>query len=62
MATPRDDDITGDIDYDAERALDEDELAAEAGLDTEIDPPLDAPIADYVDQHRPVPLDDDRDT
>lgn len=57
--TPRDDEFPTHADADAERPVDEeldgqDEIAVDHVPD-DVDP------ADYVDQHRSVPLDDDHD-
>ena len=60
MATQRDDEFPTHADADAERPVDEDliddeEIEAVGEVPDDVDP------ADYVDQHRSVPLDDDHD-
>ena len=56
MATQRDDEFPTHADADAERPVDE-ELIDEEEVDVDRVPD-DVDPADYVDQHRSVPLDD----
>ena len=57
MASQRDPEFPVDVDADAERLTDEtdDEIEVVTDVPADVDP------ADYVDQHRTVPLDDDHD-
>jgi hypothetical protein len=48
-----------DIDVDAERFVDEDDLEAETGLSSAVDLPPDGSIPDIIDQLTVVPDDDE---
>ena len=61
MATQRDDEFPTHADADAERPVDE-ELIEQEESEVVEHVPDDVDPADYVDQHRAVPLDDDHDT
>ena len=57
MASQRDPEFPIDVDVDAERPTDE----TDDELEVVVDVPSDVDPADYIDQHRAVPLGDDHD-
>jgi len=57
MASQRDPEFPIDVDVDAERPTDE----TDDEIEVVVDVPSDVDPADYIDQHRAVPLGDDHD-